>query len=480
MKYSLDDVLTKPEDLYFDRKSASINIDKLVETIIGFANANGGSIAIGIKDKQFQGINSQGNIKINDFIQCPFTHCIPSIQIDHYYINGIKENGNEDRILVLEIPPSINQVHTTQADACYLRVGDETIKLNHNQRIDLEYDKNTRFYETTIIENCYFDDFDLDVLNEYKKSVKYKFDDLNKLLQARGFAIRTEDGKYKYNAAAVLMFCNYPTSFIPGAKVRFIRYEGTVAETGTRMNIIKEETFEGPIPLLITEIKKLVQSQLREFTALNSTTGKFHTVPEYPPFAWQEGIVNALTHRAYNIHGDDIKIFMYDDRLEIHSPGNLPYIVNINNIKEVRYSRNPRIARALTELGWVRELGEGVKRIYEEMENFFLDDPIFLEEHQTLKLILKNNIIIRKIRKHERINDNISGKWDELTNREKIALEIVYNKGKIKTKELADKLNLTRQPAKKVLDGLVDKNILIKICNSERDPNQHYEMNSFD
>ena len=65
--------------------------------------------------------------------------------------------------------------------------------------------------------------------------------------------------------------------------------------------------------------------------------------------------------------GSYIKVSMFDDRLEILSPGKLPSIVTIDNIRDTRFSRNPRIARVLTEFGWVRELNEGVKRIYEDM-----------------------------------------------------------------------------------------------------------------
>ena len=60
---------------------------------------------------------------------------------------------------------------------------------------------------------------------------------------------------------------------------------------------------------------------------------------------------------------------MFDDRLEIYSPGKLPNIVTVENIKHERFYRNPRIARTLTEFGWVREMNEGVKRIYSEMES---------------------------------------------------------------------------------------------------------------
>ena len=90
---------------------------------------------------------------------------------------------------------------------------------------------------------------------------------------------------------------------------------------------------------------------------------EFKTVPEYPEFAWFEGLVNAVTHRDYSFRGDYIRVSMFDDRLEIVSPGALPNIVTLDNMRTTRYSRNPRIARTLVEFGWVRELNEGVKRI---------------------------------------------------------------------------------------------------------------------
>ncbi|MEQ8199439.1 MAG: ATP-binding protein [Clostridiaceae bacterium] len=142
-------------------------------------------------------------------------------------------------------------------------------------------------------------------------------------------------------------------------------------------------------------------------------------------------MINAVTHRAYNIQGDDIKVFMYDDRLEIRSPGKFPNIVNKNNIAEVRYSRNPRIARVLTELGWVRELGEGVKRIYKEMKEYFLDEPIYNEANYSVELILRNNVLTRRQRRTERVNSLIDVDWNKLSDYEKKAIEMAYSREKL-------------------------------------------------
>lgn len=165
---------------------------------------------------------------------------------------------------------------------------------------------------------------------------------------------------------------------MPQARVRVLRYDGVKMETGERLNITKERSFCGPLPKVIQGAYELISSMLREFQFLGSD-GKFQTVPEYPEFAWFEGLVNAVTHRDYSFRGDYIRVSMFDDRLEIVSPGSLPNIVTLDNMRTTRYSRNPRIARTLVEFGWVRELNEGVKRIYTEMQDSLLNDPVYTE-----------------------------------------------------------------------------------------------------
>ena len=176
-----------------------------------------------------------------------------------------------------------------------------------------------------------------------------------------------------------------------------------------------------PLPSLIDKAKEFVGAQLREFTALDRRSGKFGVVPEYPEFAWLEGIVNAVTHREYALTGNYIRVSMFDDRLEIESPGKLPNIVTVENIRSTRYARNPKISRVLTEMGYVRELNEGVKRIYSDMENLFLDDPEYKETDNTVRLTLRNNIVMRHLRKEDyvlrQVGEDVWGILDEMERR---------------------------------------------------------------
>lgn len=473
VEMSLEEIINAGESQYFDRKSSKIHINKLAETIIAFANADGGTIAIGVEDGKIVGINSQGNIKINDFIQCSFDKCIPAIKVNHQFMDVVKENSNKDRILLINIEPSIDKIHKTISDEVFLRVGDENKKLNFDQRLNLEYDKGERLFEDKIIEECTMEDLDMDVLKSYAEAVKYSGSDYERLLYARGLARRSKEGP-RITAAAVLLFAENPSIFLPNARIRFFRYEGSSAEVGVGMNIIKQELIEGPLSKQIEMMKNVVKAQLREFTALSPLNGKFITVPEYPEFAWQEGIINAITHRAYNIQGDDTKVFMYDDRLEIKSPGKFPNIVNKDNIRDVRYSRNPRIARVLTELGWVRELGEGVKRIYKEMKEYFLDEPIYDEPNYSVLLVLRNNIVTRRQRRTERVNDLIDIDWNSFSDNEKKAIEMAYSTEKLYTKEVADIIKRSSTYARNLLNSLVNKGVLKKVASSTTDPHQYY------
>ncbi len=92
--------------------------------------------------------------------------------------------------------------------------------------------------------------------------------------------------------------------------------------------------------------------------------------------------MNAVTHRSFSLGGDHVRVELFDDRLEVESPGRLPGLVRLENIRSTRFARNPRIARALSDLGYGRELGEGVNRMFEEMNRVGLPDPVY---HQGLR-----------------------------------------------------------------------------------------------
>jgi len=474
---TLDYMVKEDENKYFDRKSAKIKVSEIADIISAFANAEGGTIVIGISDKtrRIEGINSFGAEKINNFVSAPKDCCKPMPAYQGEFIDVINYEGKSDRILLLHIFTSVDQVIRTNNDSTFLRIGDRTKEMKGEDFRNLEYNKGTRHFEDECNMDAEISDLSEELLHAYKKKIGAEELDNEQVLRARGFIKKNGDKEYLTNAA-VLLFAKNVFQFYPNCRIRFIRYDGTSEQVGTKINIIKDVNLEYPLLKLIDKAKDFVSGQLREFTALNQTTGKFQIVPEYPEFAWLEGIVNAVTHREYGMAGSYVKVTMFDDRLEILSPGKLPSIVTVDNIRHTRFSRNPRIARVLTEFGWVRELNEGVKRIYEDMEEFFLEEPVYSEPDQTVKLVLKNNIVMRSMRQVDRAEESIGGAiWDELDELERSILVYMGSKATVTRAELCQHTTKSNKTISTRLNRLLDMDI-IKRNGNKFDPNHTYSL----
>lgn len=413
--------------------------------------------------------------KVNEFIAIPKNGCKPMPQYNEEFLNVINSKGEEDQLLLLHIQPCVDQIVRTINDSTYLRIGDKTKELKGDDLRNLEYAKSTRHFEDEINRDASIEDLDEELISEYKEKLDASHLPTEQVLKARAF-IKSQDGNNYLTNAAVLLFAKNISQFYPNCRVRFVRYDGNSAQVGTRMNIIKDKNIECNILKLIDETRLFISSQLREFTALDPLTGKFKTVPEYPEFSWLEGIVNAVTHREYGMSGRYILVTMFDDRLEIKSPGKLPNIVTVDNIKDTRYARNPRISRVLTDFGWVRELNEGVKRIYSDTADFFLDEPEYSEPEYSVKLILKNNIVMRNIRQESRLERIITPEiWQQLDELEKSILTYLASRKTVTRAELCTFTSKAPNTISARLNHLIRLNI-IKRNGSKYDPKQTYEM----
>ena len=324
---------------------------------------------------------------INELLRVPFDYCKPSVQIETELLACTNRDGEPDYILLIEVLQS-NELHANQADDVFFRVGDKSKKLNFDERLQLMYAKGTRYFEDTPVPDAAMEDIDLDFVREYTQKLGYRKSPEEYLRENKEF-ISTKGGKEEVSTAAMLLFGKNPKHYFPRARIRFVRYEGTEAKVGAEMNVIKDVVFEGRVLQVIEKALEFVRSQIKERTYLGADT-RFVTEPEYPEFAWKELIVNAVAHRDYSIKGTDIQIKMFDDRLTVESPGTLPGIVRLNNMRHVHFSRNPKIAQFLHEYEYVQEFGEGVDRLYKVMETAGLPQPEYRVEAFMLYATIRN------------------------------------------------------------------------------------------
>ena len=386
-KLTLEQICTMTESPLFDRKSARIDAKTLAIHLIAFANADGGVIAVGVEDDgTITGIDGYQE-HINELLRVPFDYCKPSVQIETELLACTNRDGEPDYILLIEVLQS-NELHANQADDVFFRVGDKSKKLNFDERLQLMYAKGTRYFEDPPVQDAAMEDIDLDFVREYTQKLGYRKSPEEYLRENKEF-ISTKGGKEEVSTAAMLLFGKNPKHYFPRARIRFVRYEGTEAKVGAEMNVIKDVVFEGRVLQVIEKALEFVRSQNKDRTYLGADT-RFVTEPEYPEFAWTELIVTAVAHRDYSIKGTDIQIKMFDDRLTVESPGTLPGIVRLNNMRHVHFSRNPKIAQFLHEYEYVQEFGEGVDRLYEVMETAGLPQPEYRVEAFMLYATIRN------------------------------------------------------------------------------------------
>ena len=237
---TLSYIIKEDENKYFDRKSAKIKPSDIADLISAFANAEGGTIVIGISDKtrKLEGISRFGTDKINNFISAPKDYCRPMPQYKEEFINVTNDDGIADKLLLLHIFASVDQVIRTNNGSTFLRIGDRTKELKGEDLRNLEYSKSTRHFEDECNMDAEIKDLDAELIAMYKEKIGAEDVNTEQMLRARGF-IKRMNGEPHLTNAAVLLFAENIQQFYPNCRIRFLRYDGTVEQVGTDINIIK-------------------------------------------------------------------------------------------------------------------------------------------------------------------------------------------------------------------------------------------------
>ncbi len=450
-----DALLRLAEDQWFDRKASRTAATRLADLEVGFANAEGGVVVIGLSDGRIEGLDKlpkQRNALTQAAID--FTH--PPVRARARLVPCVNSDGDDDHLLVVEVEPSEN-LHTNNRDEVFLRVGDENRKLSFLQRQELLYDKGQAAYEATPVPGARRDDLHPTWLSDYARALGHA--EPERLLVARGFA----DVHGQLNVAGLLLFGPEPQRFLPNAHVRVLRYRGTDRGTGVRQQLLDDLRCEGPVPQVLGEARLAIQ-RLQPTRRALASTGRFEAVGLVPEDAWLEGLVNAVVHRSYSIAGDHVRVDIFDDRIEIESPGRFPGLVNMRDpLHTTRFARNPRIARVCADLSFGQELGEGIRRIFEEMRFAGLADPLYRQTPASVRLTLSGTPVDRSLDA-------------KLPPASRAVLAALREAGRLGTGDLAQVLQVSRPVAIRRLDALRALGMIEWVGNSARDPRAYWRL----
>jgi ATP-dependent DNA helicase RecG len=360
-------------------------------------------------------------------------------------------------------------------EAVYLRVAaDNKGPLNRDEVKKLEYNKAIRSFEDEPREDFDPADLNRDICKAYRKAMRFA-GSFEELAVKRNLALR-KSSAVVFKNAAILLFAEDPSQYIANAYVRYVRYKGIKQRSGRDFNVVKDERFEASIPVLVERLETFLQAALRDYYFLDMETGRFDRVPEFPKEAWLEGIVNALCHRSYNLQGNSIYIKHFDDRLEISNSGPLPAQVTVQNIGQERYARNPRIARVLADLNYVRELNEGVPRIFDAMREFMLAEPEYRDHENTVTLILRNKVTEHKETIYGETLQRIETHWPRLNQSQRTIIQLLFEHQEMDIAGFEKHMPLSGQTIRLNLKHLIQIEIAERLSDKIRDPNALYRF----
>ena len=369
------------------RKATEVARD-IAETLSAMANADGGELVVGMED--------DGEITGVPYIQqrlevlrnAPRTHVDPPLRCR---IEEIRSLGN---FLLLRFETDWSpEVHWLTDGRYLLRIGDSNTPFPAEKIAALKAGKMQAAFERTFPPGASLENLNMDLLRDMADKMRSDLSPEELLSHYR--LIESRNGRLIPNLAGLLLFGKDPLRWHPRCGIDFARYEGTERRYGREFNVIQRKRVEAPLAVLIEQAYESVRPHIRERHVLHDLF--FHERFEYPTFAWQEAIVNAVAHRDYSIQGLAIEILMFDDRLEIRSPGLPPQPVTVESLRarqRIHLSRNPLIVRVLTDLRYMQEQGEGIPRMFSEMERDGLSPPdLGVVGDMVFEVILRNGPI---------------------------------------------------------------------------------------
>ena len=359
----------------------------IAKTLVAFANADGGELFVGIEDDNTVTGLPYTDGKNSHILKVPENNVLRETPLPLKRASLIDYQGK--KVAYFSVEKGSRYVHLTSKGECFQRkdresvpTASESIRFAREEALSREYDRQ-------FVDLANITDLDLELINTVSQQI-FKSISPEKFLQYLQLA-EFDGTRLRLRRAALLLFARHPTKWHPRNQVRILKVKGTEEKTGENFNIEETGEISGNIFKLYEQSWELLRPHLTETRLTKDAIFKSQFI--YPELACREALNNAITHRDYSQEGRGIEVKIFDDRLEILSPGKLLSSISIKDLEElkgVHQSRNTYIARVLREFGYVRELGEGIKRIFELMKSNNFPSPKIESPNNTFVITFFN------------------------------------------------------------------------------------------
>lgn len=474
----IDKHINQPEGRRIEFKERVPGRNNIARTVIAFANDAGGEIFIGVRDnpREVTGISEEDLLKIEEQItNIIHNNCVPSILPEISFLQVYGKHIVKVEIFKGNKPPyHLRGVRINEGT--YIRVG-STNRLADDEVIEeLERQKRNIPFDAIPVYDLELDELDI-------RSFKEQFEEKNGeqvdrvLLQKLELFTEDQGKTLPTNALVLLSDDRIRNKLFPYAKIECARFKGTVPG-----DFIDQKTIDIQIGL---QAEQAYQFILRHISQGSEYEGVYRKDRwEYPVTAIREAIRNAVIHRDYSLKGKDIKIAIFDDKIEITSPGKLLPSVDFDDMESGQSDiRNKTLAPVFKRLGIIEQWGNGLRLIAEEMKAYPEIELEWSEPGQGFRLTFKATANYDRLRPNaddKRTIADDSGRLRTITddpgmldeNESKILIYLLDNK-RINRQTAVDLLGLGKTRVYEILSELVDKGYLLRKGDG---PATHYTL----
>lgn len=365
----------RPEGHLFDRKSRAIKPAKLSQSFSSFSNADGGELIVGIEDDgSWRGFDSMEDA--NELLSV----AAAVMRSDFYSVDFIEHSEFHTFGVLFSIDRHPIVVESTSREV-YQRNGAQNRQLSGEPLQALIRSKGESRYELTATSATVDELSTSDAMAEFMSGGSLWADPIEFL--RKNLLLNEDHG----TIAATLLFSDIPQVHLPNSAVKLYRYRTSGTEERAHLDG-QPETLEGPITALIRASKNRVDEIVATIPRLESEG--FINV-RYPTEALHEILTNALLHRDYGMQ-DYVHVKIFDNRIEIESPGRLHGQVTVQNILDERSARNPQIQRIINKFPEApnRDIGEGLNTAFQAMERLRLSYPTIEELSDRVRVTISH------------------------------------------------------------------------------------------
>lgn len=452
------DILKLGEGKTVEFKQILPKSENLAKTIVAFSNTAGGKVFIGITDeKEIVGVSEHDISEVYDKISNMIADtCYPLIvpEISTAFIN-------DRNIIVITVYSGSQKPYYLKSKGrdlgTYIRIGATNKQADNNSLAELERQRLNIAFDEEVVLDVNVEEINLEKL----KSDFYKHTgrDLT-LASMENLKLLVNKNGQKYPSRGLLLLLGNE-KFFEYSKIKCARFKGRNV-----VDFLDMKEYTGSLYEMIENAIIFLKNHLNISAVINGL--KRQEILEIPESALREAILNAVVHRDYSISGSNIKIEVFDNRVEISSPGGLPRTLTIEDIKAGRSEiRNFVIARVIKEMGFIEQWGSGIRRMIQLCRENEISEPEFFEDGQHFRVVFyRKEIDTDKRNVSTDKSTNSTDKNNLSTEKNKVEKEIVNfikENGRIRNKDVAKIMRITGDGAKKVLEKLVKREVLIPI-----------------